>query len=130
MQRKSRLDRTLFRHPTKIPTTRPANSAPPVRLAGGPSALLPCPSRLLLAALLAAAGCRGSTAPATPAAKPASLRVVCPDEVSAALVSRYGGRWASKAGARLQVARYAAEAGLPEGSSADVMLLPPADLPR
>src|SRR5438876_637524 len=108
MQRKSRHDSPLF---------------------GGPGRVRVC-CFLGIGSLLAAAGCGQRATPIAPAPQRIVLRVACPDATSAAFVERFGGRWSSKAGARLQVARYDPEIGLPANGSADVWILGPAHMPR
>jgi multiple sugar transport system substrate-binding protein len=79
--------------------------------------------------LSAQAGCSPRPATSAPAAKSAPqalLKIACTDELPAAVVERYGRRWAARNGARLEVVRQDPEAA----TAADVWVLPPARMPH
>jgi len=65
-----------------------------------------------------------------------TLRVACPDSVSAEIVRRFGPGWAHRVGAKVEVEAYDAGAAAREGrggpppAGADVWVLPAAELPR
>jgi multiple sugar transport system substrate-binding protein len=130
MQWKSRLSGTDFPPSVKSPSPPPLNLSRPVRPV--PRVLTTRFLPFLAAAVLpvAVAGCPKPPAPTTPAPKATVLRVACPDATSATIVGRYGGRWASKAGTRLQVTRYDPGTGPAAAGEADVWVLPTARMPR
>lgn len=90
------------------------------------------PRRVLYAiTLLAAAGCRGST-PSMPAPAPAgtALRVACPAGPVEAVLRGQCRTWASKSGIKVEIVPTPPGADRAVGPSADVWILPPAEMPR
>jgi multiple sugar transport system substrate-binding protein len=80
---------------------------------------------LLLALLAGPSGCSPRPTNAPPPSKtaePVVLKIACPDDLTAQVIKRYGRRWESQSGARLEIVRQDAEA-VP---AADVWVLPPA----
>jgi ABC-type glycerol-3-phosphate transport system substrate-binding protein len=58
------------------------------------------------------------------------LRVACPDQATANLVSSFGQTWARRQGAKVAIVRYDRPEVELNAQSADVWIIPPADLPR
>jgi multiple sugar transport system substrate-binding protein len=87
----------------------------------------------LLAFLLSATGCnRRTPMPATQGTTPASpvLRVACPGEPTATIVSRYSQLWSSTSGVTVRVERYDPAAGPESVAQADAWVIPPARMPH
>jgi multiple sugar transport system substrate-binding protein len=57
------------------------------------------------------------------------VRVACPDDSTEKVVARYGARWSSEQGARLETVRYDPAAGPEKGPKADLWLMTPAAMP-
>ncbi len=93
-------------------------------------------SGIVLAAaafLVVAVGCSSKPTPSSPGAlKPAGsvLKVACPGDPPAAVVERYGARWASQQGVRIEVVRYDPAQGPQSAGGADIWVLPTAQMPR
>src|SRR5437016_52561 len=87
-----------------------------------------------LALLIAGLGCpsRPTASPKEPKLVPSGrvVKVACPVGPATTVVERYGARWASQEGVRLEVVPWDPDGGLEAASTADVWVLATAQMPR